>query len=201
MNGAGRAIGSSKVFGREAYSFGEVEEVANQMARILQQKFAIQVGDVVQLVMPGSCEMFIPVLGAWLLRTVVSPGDPGLSVEVISCQMAQTDAKIVFCCQATLQKVRKALGLLDAEIPIIVMDGSVGEAEEGVTSVSSLIKEENRENFALSPPSAPVVIDELIIICWSSGTTGRPKGIKIGSNRFFKKLNGTKPFRQIASST
>ena len=124
MNGARRVTGSSKGFGREAYSFGEVEEVANQMARILQQKFAIQEGDVVQLVMPGSCEMFVPVLGAWLLRAVVSPGDPGLSVEVISCQMGQADAKIVFCCQATEQKVIMAVGLLDAEIPIVVIDGS-----------------------------------------------------------------------------
>ena len=62
------------------------------MAHILQQKFSIQEGDVVQLVMPGRCEMFVPVFGAWFLRAVVSPGDPGLSVEVISCQMGQEDA-------------------------------------------------------------------------------------------------------------
>ena len=168
------------------------------MARILQQKFGIQEGDVVQLVMPGSCEMFVPVLGAWLLRAVVSPGDPGLSVEVISCQMGQADAKIVFCCQATLQKVKMAVGLLDAEIPIVVMDGSVDEAEEGVTSLTSLIEE---DNFVLRPPSAPVEINQLIMICWSSGTTGRPKGIKIGSNRFYKELDGNKLLSKILQTT
>ena len=78
MNGAGMVTGTSKVFGRESFSFGDVEGIAKEMARILQQKFGIQVGDVVQLVVPGSCEMFVPVLGAWLLQAVVSPGDPGL---------------------------------------------------------------------------------------------------------------------------
>ena len=102
VNGAGRVQRSSSVFGKEAFTFAEVQPVATQMARILQQKFAIQVGDVVHLVVPGSCEMFVPVLGAWLLRAVVSPGDPGLSVDVISCQMGQANAKVVFCCQRLL---------------------------------------------------------------------------------------------------
>ena len=202
VNGAGRVQRSSSVFGKEAFTFAEVQPVATQMARILQQKFAIQVGDVVHLVVPGSCEMFVPVLGAWLLRAVVSPGDPGLSVDVISCQMGQANAKVVFCCQASLKKVRKAVGLLDAEIPIIVMnDGKVDELDEGVTSLTSLIEEDNGENFELLPPSDPVEIDQLIMICWSSGTTGRPKGIKIGSNRFYKELDGNKLLSKILQTT
>ena len=201
VNGARRVTGSSKVFGKEAYCFGQVEEVANQMARILQQKFAIREGDVVQLVMPGSCEMFVPVLGAWLLRAVVSPGDPGLSVEVISCQMGQADAKLVFCCRETLQRVKNAVGLLDAKIPILVMDGNVDESDKCVTSLTSLIEEDNRKNFAFLPPSAPVEINQLIMICWSSGTTGRPKGIKIGSNRFYKELDGNKLLSKILQTT
>ena len=68
MNGAHRVLGSSKVFGKEAFTFSEVEIVARQIARILQRKFSVQVGDVVQLVMMGSSEMFVPVLGAWLLQ-------------------------------------------------------------------------------------------------------------------------------------
>ena len=201
MNGAGMVAGTSKVFGRESFSFGDVEGIAKEMARILQQKFAIQVGDVVQLVVPGSCEMFAPVLGAWLLQAVVSPGDPGLCVEVISSQIGQSDAKIVFCCEATLEKVKKALGLVDVEIPIIVMDGEVDERDEGETNLSFLIEQDDNESSELFLPSAPVEVDQLIMICWSSGTTGRPKGIKIGSNRFYKELDGNKLLSRILQTT
>ena len=53
----------------------------------------------------------------------------------------------------------------------------------------------------LIPPSAPVEINQLIMICWSSGTTGRPKGIKIGSDRFYKELDGNKLLSKILQTT
>ena len=219
MNGAHRVLGSSKVFGKEAFTFSEVEIVARQLARILQRKFSVQVGDVVQLVMMGSSEMFVPVLGAWLLQVflrsscldleqlasslqaVVSPGDPGLCHVVISSQMRQASAKVVFCCQATLHKVRKAVGLLDSEIPIVVMDGDDEEILEAETSLTSLIEEDNDSSFEVAPLSPQPAINQLIMICWSSGTTGRPKGIKIGSNRFYKELDGNKLLSKILQTT
>ena len=53
---------------------------------------------------------------------MVSPADPGLAPEVLKTQMEDAKAKLVICCVATLEKVRRARDLLASDVPIIVMD-------------------------------------------------------------------------------
>ena len=46
----------------------KVEPRARQMARILHHHYDVKKGDVVHFVMPGSTEMYFPVIGTWLLQ-------------------------------------------------------------------------------------------------------------------------------------
>eukprot|EP00091_Calanus_sinicus_P021921 TRINITY_DN6706_c0_g1_i2.p1 TRINITY_DN6706_c0_g1~~TRINITY_DN6706_c0_g1_i2.p1 ORF type:complete len:161 (-),score=36.70 TRINITY_DN6706_c0_g1_i2:14-496(-) len=158
------------------------------MARILHQRFGIKRGDVVHFVMPSNTEMYFPVIGTWLLQGVVSPADPGLSAEVISIQLKEIRAKVIFCCLQTLHKVRGALAILEDNIPVIVMDGedNVDLKEGKEMNLSSLREEETKHGYPAFPPAIEVEDNEEILICWSSGTTGRPKGILHGSKMLTK---------------
>ena len=169
----------------------EVEPRARQMARILHHRFSVKKGDVIHFVMPSNTEMYFPIIGTWLLQGVVSPADPGLTSEVISLQLRDVRPKLVFCCLGTLAKVRQALDLMGEYIPIIVMDGAGNDGlKEGQEmSLDSLLEAEKDGGYPDFPPALTVENNEEILICWSSGTTGRPKGILHGSKMLLKLLN------------
>ena len=185
VNGSLRAVGKSNVFGREACTFGEVEPRVRQVARILHQEFGVVQGDAVHFVMPGNTEMFIPVIGVWLLHGIVSAGDPDLSEEVIVIQLTEIVAKVVFCCSDTLDKVRRAVEITGRKIPVIVMDKAEG-LKEFEHSLEALTARDNQGCFDGDLPITTFHENEVIMIGWSSGTTGRPKGIQTGSNLFYQ---------------
>lgn len=204
-NGAKKVLGKSNVFGEVSHTTTEVEPRSRQMARILHQRFGIKKGDVVHFAMPSNTEMYFPVIGTWLLQGVVSPADPGLSAEVISIQLKEIRAKVIFCCLHTLDTVRGALAILGDNIPVIVMDGTdnSGLKEGKEMSLSSLREEEVRHEYSVFPPAIKVEDNEEILICWSSGTTGRPKGILHGSKMLLKMLNdpNKSPFSKCVQTT
>merc|ERR1711892_786480 len=127
---------------------------------------------------------YFPVLGTWILQGVVSPADPGLSPQVLAKQFQEAETKVVFCCLDNLKKVNSAMKELDRSIPIIVMDMDDNESKS-VRGLKSLLI------LPFNDPRTFGVFEEneITIICWSSGTTGRPKGIQHGSNLFLKRLS------------
>lgn len=200
-NGAKLALGRSQVFGEASHSLAEVEPRARQMARILHHKFGLRRGDVVHLLMPSNCEMYFGVLGTWLLQGVVSPGDPGLSAEVVSLQLEEVRPKVVFCCLATVDKVREVLEVRGEDTPVIVMDGGEDDGRREEFSLESLLEEDKANKFADPPPAAVVTENEAVLICWSSGTTGRPKGILHGPRMFLRLLGQKDPWNKTVQTT
>ena len=188
-NGAKKVTGKSKAFGEASHSLSEAEPRAEQIARILHHKFGVGKGDVVHIVLPGNSEMYFPVIGTWLLRGVVSPADPGLSVEVLTAQMEEADTKVVFCCLATLDKMEKVRHKLGRDISIIVMDG----ASDQERSLDYLRKEDDVVVRPSLPEQESSEENSFLAICWSSGTTGRPKGIMLGENVFLNLFKGSGP--------
>ena len=185
-NGAKKVLGASKVFGEESHSQKEVVPRSKQMARILHHKFGVSKGDVVYFLIPSSIEMYFPVIGTWLLQGVVSPADPSLSAETVSQQLQQIGAKVIFCCKSTKNKVSEALELLGMDIPVVVMDENNDDEKE--ISLKFLRRSELADPYPDYPPIVQVDENEKMLICWSSGTTGKPKGILHGSKMFTKLL-------------
>ena len=107
-------------------------------------------------------------------------------------QMAEAGTQLVFCCMSTLARVRQAIQLRgEGDTPVIVIDattgtGGLGEGTE--IGLETLVEEEKTSDYPDPPAPQTVEEDELMLICWSSGTTGRPKGILHGPKVFFNLL-------------
>eukprot|EP00090_Calanus_glacialis_P011500 TRINITY_DN19894_c0_g1_i1.p1 TRINITY_DN19894_c0_g1~~TRINITY_DN19894_c0_g1_i1.p1 ORF type:complete len:554 (+),score=150.15 TRINITY_DN19894_c0_g1_i1:62-1723(+) len=183
-NGAIQATGSSQVFGEETVMISDLEPKSRQIAKILHHVYNVGRGDVVHIMLPNTSQYYFPVFGTWILQGVVSPADPGLSPQVLARQLEDAGTKVIFCCQSTLGKVMSARKELEKEIPIVVFDIEEDNTEESVKSLKSLLKLE----FPDPPAHSTVDKNERTLICWSSGTTGRPKGIQHGSNLWTKIL-------------
>jgi acyl-coenzyme A synthetase/AMP-(fatty) acid ligase len=139
------------------------------------------------------------------LQGVVSPSDPGLSPSLLAQQMEQADTKLVFCCLDTLDRVRQALQLWGREVVVIVLDAAInaGGLKEGLEmSLQALLEDDKTLEYSDPPAPETVEEDELMLICWSSGTTGKPKGILHGPKVFFKILESQEsPLRRCVQTT
>lgn len=183
-NGAVQVVGRSQVLGEETVMLSEVEQRSRMIARVLHHKYHLVRGDVVHIVLPNTTQYYYPVLATWILQGVVSPADPGLAPQVLATQLQDAGTKVIFCCQNTLEKVRTALAELKREVPIIVIDNDHNISDNSVDSLYSLLEEELPD----ITESYKIEENERCLLCWSSGTTGRPKGIQHGSNLFIKLL-------------
>lgn len=153
---------------------GEIQATARRAASALQRS-GVGRGDVIQIVLPNDVHYYFPIFGAWLIGAYVSVSDPGLKSEVLLEQLEETKGKIIFCHKETIEKFANKT---DKEI--IVMPEGPERTLEKMEKVSSwedfltrgIDNDPNIENLVSKS------YDDTAIIFWSSGTTGKPKGIQ-----------------------
>jgi acetyl-CoA synthetase len=129
------------------------------------------------MVRGGGVKALLQVLGAWLCGAVASVADPGLAPAALRDQLEDTGAKVV----VTTAQHAAAFLLAAAQLPegarpghILLLDAGPGQEQcpPGTRSFHPLLS---------GPPGAPDLgrwAPELpAVVHWSSGTTGRPKGI------------------------
>lgn len=154
--------------------------------------FVFSVQDIVQISLSNSTQFFFPVLGAWLIGSAVSMSDPHLREETLTLQFQDVQPKLIFCQNTNLETVKRSLenvGLL-RKSSIIVMDlvDVVEDAACKIFGFQQLLQE--ADDFVAIPKSNfHENSNKVCHIMWSSGTTGRPKGITHGQH-MLQSING-----------
>ncbi|MDX2482928.1 MAG: AMP-binding protein [Pseudodonghicola sp.] len=165
--------------GTVAYSFRTFEETSNRFAHLLRAR-GIQRGGRVAFLLENRKEYLPLVWGAWRIGTHVTTIATHLSAEEIDYILQDCGAELLVTSTkfaATLAKVSPAPA---ERLDGLMLDG----AETGFEDISGLLE---------SQPGDPVPDQyEGVDMLYSSGTTGRPKGI-------FKPLPD-RPFGTIAAS-
>ena len=180
-----------------------------EKSRLLGKAFyliGLREGDYGSLYLPNTTEYHCLALGVWLCGAIVSPGDPSMTARGMGFQLDEVRPKVVVCHLGNLQTVQQALrqsGLLGMTRIVVVALHQKLEEKENVYGYADLLERATTlpplRSDLLTTPREP---DDVIVIIWSSGTTGRPKGIQMVNRQLQSWLRpGVLPVTELLTTT
>lgn len=189
--------------------FSEIEPVSRALGRAFHQLLGIHGPDhIVQLFLPNCADYHLVMLAAWLCRATASLSDPGVSGRVMASQLASGRPRFVVCTRDNLARVleaRERAGLSEEDTAVAVMGEGGERVEGGVLSLDALMAQGMALDAAKGPHSTQNFrVDDRVKICWSSGTTGDPKGVMYSSVHVFTcfvKKNEVPPGNWLVSTS
>jgi long-chain acyl-CoA synthetase len=154
------------IFGERSLTYDQLERLTNQAANGLKA-LGIKKGDRVTLFAPNSVEWVVCYFGIAKAGGVINPVNAMLTAEELAYVVKDCSAKVLI---TTAERAGAALDLKSGGglKEIVVLGGS---AIAGTISFADLL---SGQADAVEPPGN--VPEELSTICYTSGTTGFPKG-------------------------
>jgi long-chain acyl-CoA synthetase len=158
--------------GREM-TFGELEERSNSCARGLTG-LGVRKGDRAALLMPNSAEFEIIFYGGLKAGAVITALNPSYKEEEVRYQIEDSGAKVLFVHTSLIPIIEKVRAHLPALSEIVV----TGEENppSGYPGFDEWLSANSTEPGD-EPPIDPA--RDLAALPYSSGTTGRPKGVML----------------------
>ena len=154
----------------------------------------------------NSClDFYWPVFGAWLNAGVVSVADPLLTVEAAKGQLEDTKASIVVCTAEAARKYVEANKRIKEALRvkhILVIDKEPWQdLPQGCSSFRALYNDDGSK-CPLESSLPKHDNDEVAVIHWTSGTSGKPKGVMHSQRYLHRMMKPSKlPQRSISLSS
>jgi acyl-CoA synthetase (AMP-forming)/AMP-acid ligase II len=149
------------------FTYGELARSARGTAAGLS-RHGMGKGDVLVLMLPNVPEFATALLGAWMVGGVVTTINPMCTAEEIATQLLDAGAKYLVTIPACAQKAIEAASLAPQREMFVL-----GSAP-GLTSFAELLQSGGDQDS----PTVEVDADkDTALILYSSGTTGKPKGV------------------------
>ncbi|MCK9431285.1 MAG: acyl--CoA ligase, partial [Candidatus Omnitrophica bacterium] len=157
------------IFGQEQISFDQLKNKVFSLAQGLL-KLGLKRGDKVAIYLPSWPEYIYSYLAIWSIGACSVPLDFMLTEdEIISC-LSHSEAKVLI----TKHKANISFANLKSGLPSLKHIISCRTAEEGTLSFEEFLAQETN-NFS----GLEVKEKDYAIIFYTSGTTGKPKGVLI----------------------
>ncbi|KAG1713882.1 Acetate/butyrate--CoA ligase AAE7, peroxisomal [Nymphon striatum] len=163
------------VYGDRRLTYAQYHDRVSQLASALVQA-GVQPGDVVATLLPNipaqaEAHFGVPAAGA-VLNTI----NIRLDVDTIAYIFDHGEAKVVICDSQFLPICMQAIDLMEGDVPLVV---EVPDPQAGVPEIGEQI---DYETFlAAGDPSFDWIMPsdewESLALNYTSGTTGRPKGV------------------------
>ena len=166
----------------------DVENYTKRFAAVFAN-LGVKYGDGVHILTGNNNFTFISMYSAFYLGAFASTGDISLDADTIAGQLNDIKkVKLVICVPNTAMKAQEAVKLSkfsDVNNTVVVC---LGESE-GCTNIYEILKTVSMKD-APDPVDVNDVNKEYLLIFWSSGTTGAPKGICFSNQGMWNCIQG-----------
>ena len=144
------------IIGAETFSYGDIDQRANKLARLLQLR-GVRHNDKVGVCLDRTIEMPVALAAVLKAGAAYVPLDPAHPADRLLYVIE--DARVA--CVITMSWLVQALGAPD--VPRVLLDAVAPELD----------------GLAASKPEVSVAPDDLAYVIYTSGSTGRPKGVQV----------------------
>lgn len=173
-NGSKKALLFESVTGeKEVYTFKDLATASNKFANVLDLQ-SVKRGDRVFIFLPTIPERYIVFLGILKLGAICGTLFSAFQEMALLDRLLDSGAKVVVTNEALYPRIEKIWkDLPDLEKVIVVERGSV----EHVSGEKLVSYEREMEKASEEFDAAHMKKDELSYMLYTSGTTGKPKGV------------------------
>jgi acyl-CoA synthetase (AMP-forming)/AMP-acid ligase II len=148
-------------------TYGQLVDQVRRLAAGLSRR-GIGQRDVVAIWSPNSPEYAVVFHAVSRLGAILTTVNPSYTVEELAYQLKDAGAKLVFTTAALLDKARAAADSVGVSIEIITLDEAAG-----MPSLASVFVDAEPPQVTIDPDR------DLVVLPYSSGTTGLPKGVML----------------------
>lgn len=157
----------------EEMTFGSMVEQVSSVAYCLSRE-QVNFGDRVAIIGENHPNWAVAYLGTLYRGAVVTPLDPSATVGTLANFLGDSEAKLAFVSPASLDKFRAACEQLGRDIPAVALRPS--PQWDGSAHFDEWVNTPAPPEFD-SP--AHTGDDDLALLMYTSGTTGRPKAVPL----------------------
>ncbi|HEX5797869.1 MAG TPA: acetate--CoA ligase [Candidatus Saccharimonadales bacterium] len=173
---------------RETYSFGQMKTDTDKFANVLKSQ-DVEKGDRVFIFLPPIPERYVAFLG--ILKTGAIAGTMFAAFQEIALKdrLADSEASVVITNADLYPRIKNIMGDLPNLKKVILIERGSGELPEGNHIVSY-----DKEMKSASPDFEIEKMgkDEYSYMLYTSGTTGKPKGVVHAHNDIVQAITSTK---------
>jgi long-chain acyl-CoA synthetase len=163
------AVYAMSTLGNHCISYGELPRSCRAVAALLRS-YGASPGDVVSVVMPNGLQTLRVLLGAMYGGWCVNPVNLLSQPEQMRYVLDHSDCRVVVVAPEWEARVRSILNEIDRAVEVIVVDPDAQDAFAN--------EEDSSPDNDAPPPAADVVA----LLMYTSGTTGKPKGVMLTQN-------------------
>lgn len=150
---------------QKEYTYDQLMEDANRAATVYEAN-GLKKGDIVLVMVPRLIEAYVAYIGALKAGIAVIPSSEMLRASDIEYRLAHSGAKAIIAYDAFTGQLDEVRGI--EEITLFV----IGDAPKGSISLTDEMKQASSEYEA-----AHTKADDMAFLSYTSGTTGKPKGV------------------------
>jgi acetyl-CoA synthetase len=154
------------------YTFLELKRLSDQCANMLRS-LGVKKGDRVFIFLPRLPELYISMIATAKLGAIAGPMFSAFGPDAVRDRLQNSEAKVLITTPELKERVETVLFELPKLEHIVVVNGKEDHAlEEGDVCYNTLMKKAS-DRFEMEW----LELEDPLYILYTSGTTGRPKGI------------------------